>query len=241
MTLRGVAAVEGMVNEGRRQQVEQALANRLLPFCREQDGLAPFLPAANAADIPVKWSTLPGSHQLKAAASLRFSRTAVARSSIQDAIAQIGTRWKSHTGTAEEWHAGLYFIEGLILAAHVQQDAETWRMAADNYRALAARWWEALEGAGRSDVIAQLLRAGCILRGQGCLTDAACLHGLDRLPTLLGKFIDDDGAVSFRPLDSGAPRHWNAWSALFAHQALCFHEAVMQEGRIASNWLELMV
>lgn len=37
-----------------------------------------------------------------------------------------------------------------------------------------------------------------------------------------------DGAVRFNLPEANVAAHWNAWCAMFAHQALSFHESLLR-------------
>ncbi len=71
----------------------------------------------------------------------------------------------------------------------------------------------------RSDVLAQALRAGALLRAAGRLEEEAWTQRLDALAGALLRHVGPDGAVLFA-LDQDVA---NTWCAMFAHQALLVH------------------
>ena len=118
----------------------------------------------------------------------------------------------------ENLHGSLYAIEGLVqfgLFGRSEAIIESARCF-DFLFSTHAGWAHEL----RSDVIAQALRLGCVLQSLGQLTGSRWDCRLSDIRLSLEQFIDDSGSVSFRPLRHG-PAHYNAWSAMFAHQALC--------------------
>ena len=255
MALRGVAAIRGLVPEDQRRSVQDLLTKSLLSFCTPGSALIPFLP--NQPDvgnrIPVRWSTTPGPYQTKIAASILLALDSATPPALENAVRNIRRLWcadvrgRCLTG---HWHSDLYFIEGLILLGLYGQDSQAWRLAGENYRAAVDCLGSTLnmpdglplpESAMRSDVIAQLLRAGCILRSNGCLTEPAWAEKLDGLALLLHSFISTDGAVSFRPISLPERLHWNAWCALFAHQALCFHDLTSRGNKLEARLIRLLI
>lgn len=255
MTLRGVAAVQGLVPEDQRRPVQEVLVNGLLRFCKPAATLIPFLPhhTVQVTDVPVRWSTTPGPYQLKIAASLLLSLNSEMRPELEHASRKIHSQWCSDLrghGLTGQWHADLYFIEGLILFGLQNQDTQAWRMAAESYQALVDRCGDSPNSskeippsvtATRSDVVAQLLRAGCVLECNGYLKEPIWAERLDRLALSLKQFVNDDGAVSFRPIHLGDQTHWNTWCALFAYQALYFYETRSRGDKLEDRWVQLLI
>jgi hypothetical protein len=81
----------------------------------------------------------------------------------------------------------------------------------------------------RSDVVAQALRAGCILFRRRLLP-ASDRNALEALADALLRFVAPDGAVFYARSQApasappSASRHQNAWSAMFSYQAFVFYE-----------------
>ena len=74
-------------------------------------------------------------------------------------------------------------------------------------------------GVVRSDVLAQALRIGLLLRGRGYLVGPDWADRLDALAHALMGFVRVDGGVLFAREQVIA----NTWCAMFAHQALYLH------------------
>jgi len=112
-------------------------------------------------------------------------------------------------------HAACYALEGLVQFGALAK-SEALFEAASVFEVLFAYIDDQ-----RSDVIAQALRLGCVLRSLGFLHAGFWNDRLAELRFLLESFIDDSGAVLFRP-PRYRPRHFNSWATIFAYQ--CFGE-----------------
>ena len=86
----------------------------------------------------------------------------------------------------------------------------------DVAEAVYERVFAAVAGEGRSDVLAQALRVGALLRASGRLRGDGPKRGLDELAAALVRHVRPDGGVAFA---AGQDRA-NAWCAMFALQAL---------------------
>jgi len=210
MVLRGLANVKGMVDEGARSEAEAAFQQRFCRFVTSTGEIAPCR-ALNGVNSPDRWSTRPGSFQLKTAAALLC--TGSLRESGRKTIDNTFNRWRSHRSVnGDERHATMYALEGLILFG-LRGCEDALKAAAALYAQCARRVTTA-----RSDVVAQFLRAGCVLRSRGFLTPAQCAQ-LDPLAETLSRFSDEDGAVYYSLAEPPPLRHRNAWCAMFAYQA----------------------
>lgn len=89
----------------------------------------------------------------------------------------------------------------------------------------------------RSDVLAQALRVGALLRAEGRLPGIDAGHRLDALASALLRHVRSDGAVLFS-LDHNVP---NAWCAMFASQALHLHSGGQDAQARARLARELLV
>ncbi len=255
MVLRGVIAVEGFVPEYQRHMVKEVLIRSLSKFCTPDLELTPFLRRSDAreVEVPVRWSTTVGPYQTKIASSLLFSAQLQLPPELRRACEGIFSRWRSSPAGCQitgEWHADLYFIEGLLLLGLHLEDSGALELAAENYRLLAEPC--AVEGyyvceatssnsVLRSDVASQLLRAGSILRSFGYLESSLWSERLSGAAALLREFISPQGAVSFSLGRSEGQIHWNSWCALFAYQALHFYDVVSRHHRIENEWLQLLI
>jgi len=96
----------------------------------------------------------------------------------------------------------------------------------------------AANGEIRSDVLAQALRLGCILRDQEIL-GRDCYPRLHQLAVVLQTFVGKEGAVAFQRTHD-ANVHWNAWSSMFSHQALVFFDR-LQNGQPLKGMIQMLI
>ena len=219
MVLRGLSSVRGLVDERSRQETFDALARHLCRFVSSEGRLMPFI-QLNGHSLPARWSTTPGPFQLKTAAALLFSGGLVAEEAKKAAL-HVYHQWRSSILAPlrpEEFHAAMYAIEGLILFG-IHGCDEAWKAAADKYRQVVEQL-----SYERSDVIAQALRAGCLLRGRGFLQPSEWDQKLAELAAALQRFVGKDGAVYYCDALLSPQPHRNAWSSMFAYQAFTFYQ-----------------
>jgi hypothetical protein len=174
-----------------------------------------------STQLPDRWSTRPDRFLVKAATRVLAAQALVALPSrLQSACERLVAMHTADTSDApiQELHPTLYFLEGALLAGHQHWNA----VAAPLQRmlAMAQAAGELPESADspllRTDIIAQALRIGVLLRQNGGTLPADAQ--LDRLASALIARVHGDGAVPFR-VDAPAPQ-LNAWCAMFAEQAL---------------------
>ncbi|WMX48354.1 hypothetical protein RGF97_31085 [Streptomyces roseicoloratus] len=183
------------------------------------------------APLPGRWSTRPGPHHLKAAAALLRMPDGVLGADLAGVCRRTCAHWEAElreTWPCRELHPLLYGIEGLLLGTPpADDDAEALEVVERVYTrlmALQAADGTVAETTGggivRSDVLAQTLRIGRVLRGRGHLPGERWAGRLDGLTRALLGFVRPDGAVRFSH-DRGQDRDVvNTWCAMFAHQAL---------------------
>ena len=254
MVVRGIDAISGIMDVSGTPDARRLYVARLsalapsrhgLPACRPRRGVAP-------ERIPRRWSTEPGPFLLKAAAALTVAPTRRVARSLARAAHRTAGRWRGPWPTRHrrELHPLLYALEGLFLLGLARADERAWTRAETGYRWLMAA--QAPDGAlparlddpwapPRSDVTAQALRLGCALRAVGRLPEPGWDARLDALAACVHRAIRADGAVAFTEGAPRAPVHWNAWCAMFAFQALAFHDAWRRDGRIERRWLALLI
>ncbi len=201
---RGLHAIRGLVSEQPRRDLLRIFMRHTLPA---GDVLPVYINKSH--ELPDCWSTRPGPFQLKTAAALL---------PLQDhpAIWDTYYRWSGRVLEdidAGDLHAACYALEGLVQFGALAK-SEALFEAASVFEVLFADIDDQ-----RSDVIAQALRLGCVLRSLGFLQAGFWNDRLAELRFLLESFIDDSGAVLFRP-PCYRPRHLNSWAAIFAYQ--CF-------------------
>ena len=230
MMLRGLSAVAGFLDTAVYSSILDSLIFRLHQFVDASGLLQPCV-ALHGGSRPVRWCAEAGPYQLKAAASiLPLSGTVPA--ALSTAAQKTVDRWEGFlpdSVSCEELHPFLYFVEGLVLLGCQHSDPERLRRAAAAYCRVFApaassdvRW---TGDRARSDVIAQTLRLGLILRQFGYLRSPHWGLFLDALADRLLAFRGPTGAIYFRRDALGQLVHANTWSSLFAVQALRLHNA----------------
>jgi hypothetical protein len=184
--------------------------------------------AASAQPLPDRWSTRRGSFLAKAAAgilsaadtlprlrSLRPAARATLAASISIAVSE------AH----DETHPALYAIEGAIWAhAHCGTPSSTVPLSTQVNRLIeehAIRGYlpesRTACGVHRLDVVAQVIRAGALLRLDHT-GDSAAARNLRSMTAVLARHVDVRGAL---PFAAGAhPTQYSVWAAMFAEQAL---------------------
>jgi hypothetical protein len=224
MAARGIACASQLEGWPEHEQTLQAVCGRIGRISAGLDIMASHeLIVSGAATLPDRWSTRPGPHHLKAAAALlRLPKRIVsapmtvnARRTCDHWAASFAGPWP-----CEELHAALYAMEGMLLCAGGLRDLAAVERAFVGLMALQAPDGSLPEtvagGTVRSDVLAQALRMGLLLRARGYLNERHWSDRLDRLTDALLKFVRPDGGVLFA-LDRPVA---NTWCAMFAHQAL---------------------
>ena len=215
MVLRGLQSVKGIVDEPIRKETLNAFSSELRKLISSHGQLIPYRQRSNNR-VQERWSTQPGPFQIKAAAALLGFEPALDSAPRHTAM-QALQRWRASSfSVAGELHPTMYAIEGLILFG-LDGCQDAWRAAADLYR----QCMERIDYA-RSDVVAQALRAGCILFRRNLVPSS--VRGLETLVDTLMRFVGQDGAIVYTHTDALSSRHQNAWSAMFGYQALVFYE-----------------
>jgi hypothetical protein len=219
MVLRGLQSVKGIVDEPIRKEALNAFRSEMRKLISPDGQLIPYRQRSNST-VQDRWSTRPGPFQIKAAAAL-ITSDPMLDSALRDMPFRALQRWgTSSLSDAGGLHPAMYAIEGLILLGlHGCEGA--WRAAADLYR----QCMEQID-CSRSDVVAQALRAGCILFRRNIM--ASSVPGLETLVEALVRFVGQEGAIVYTHTNPLACRHQNAWSAMFAYQALVFYEQLGQ-------------
>lgn len=252
MLSRGVALAPCFDGERGREDTLARILNRLGYFIGSDGFIQPYLRAQSGPSLPLpdRWSLAIGPHQLKIAAAIFSLPPNVVPQDLAAAADRLYWHWRERLDSmqlAGDTHPILYYLEGLLLAGAYGLDEEAWSLAARVYTKL----MEAQSPEGglaprlndtgtplRSDVLAQALRIGCILRSRGCLSH----RWEEKLATLamtLELFVQDDGSVQF--CRYGREKHRNTCSAIFSHQALCFFETLSAGQTIPDSWVKLLI
>ena len=217
IVLRGLGSVKGLVPEKIRQDTVDALRGHFHRFVSSDRQLVPYIHRTDQL-LPDRWSTRPGPHQLKTAAAVLSSGDGLEKE-LKQASLNMYARWRApFFPRGAELHAALYAVEGLILFG-VHGCHEAWNAAADQYERCAEQFTYV-----RSDVVAQALRAGCVLRSRGFLQRPGWDERIRKLADVLAGFVGKDGAVLYSDPTSSTLLHLNACSAMFAYQAFTFYQ-----------------
>jgi hypothetical protein len=180
------------------------------------------------APLPDRWSTRPGPHHLKASAALLQVPHRAVGSTLRRVCQRTCEHWTvamSDPWPCQELHTLFYGLEGMLIRAGTANEESKAELA--SIAVLYARLMELQASDGtlpetiaggpvRSDVLAQALRVGLLLRSRRHLQDNEWTERLDALAAALLGFVRPDGAVLF----SQDQEITNAWCAMFAHQAL---------------------
>jgi hypothetical protein len=227
MAARGLSCARGLPGRRSRRRTVTRLCAQLERISSGANVMRSHETASESGVLPARWSTRPGPHHLKAAAAvLRVPESASGRG--LTAVAQRTSRhWAAVLRTdgwpCQELHALLYAVEGMLVLA----GRDRWSVLLDDAEAFYTRLMSLQDTDGtlpeaigggivRSDVLAQALRAGMLLRGRGRLVGDEWTHRLDGLADALIGLVRPDGGVRFaRDQDIS-----NTWCAMFAHQAL---------------------
>lgn len=224
MAARGALAARNIVRFPARRQLTARLARMIDGISRDAAVMQSHGVVGADAPIPDRWSTRPGPHHLKAAAALlELDRTP--GSTLRPLCQRTCQHWTATMlagWPCAEIHTLLYGLEGMLIRA---------RTAGPDDLAIVERLYarlmllqapdgtlpeSTLGGPVRSDVLAQALRAGLMLRGCGFLQGSEWAGRLDALGQALLGYVQPNGGVRF----SHEQDITNAWCAMFAHQAL---------------------
>jgi hypothetical protein len=223
MAVRGVFAFAEVTGD---RDVAIAVGRSLIEHLSAIQGDSPVLRShrlLGPAQLPVRWSTQPGPHHIKAAGVLvsvpvEGSLLAAAWATWAQQAVELDKGWP-----VSETHALLYGLEGLAMVS----DIDLIRL-----RSLFTRLMDSQRPDGslpaelpgsdlvRSDVLAQALRIGAMLRALGALPGELWGSRLERLAARLVDRVRPDGSVTF----CAEQERGNAWAAMFAHQALSLHD-----------------
>jgi len=219
----------------RATRLASAVADPALAAVERQ--LARFVPSSGElrASIPLRsglteisWASRPGPYQTKCAAALLHSGTRAPeklRSSAEATLARFD-HWRPEAFHPELLHHDLYFVEGLLMAGAAERNEAYLSHAATALEQLVAAhrsWlWDECSAFARSDGLAQVLRAACLLHAAGYLPNDPWNELLPRLAATLSGYCGSGGVMHFRRDSAGGLQHVNVWSGLFTAQALAW-------------------
>ncbi|MGW0651787.1 hypothetical protein ACWD4T_23715 [Streptomyces umbrinus] len=221
---------------------------RLLGTLLEDDGSwTSCRPNSPAVALPERWSTMPGPHLLKVAGGVLALGGPEDDPALADAARATLRR---HAPSLDRQlpnmsHPALYALEGLLQADLAGHHAYQRELLA-SYRVLSGHLTAGTLGEyaarpdsrSRSDVLAQLLRAGCVLASRDAL-DPEQRAQLPAMAAVLARRVRPTGGMPFESGDDRAPE--NTWCAMFTHQALAFHERIATGLEIPARWIRLLV
>jgi hypothetical protein len=248
MAARGVASLSTMIELERADELEHELVDHVRQISGDDALLASHAERGDGdGRLPARWSTLPGPHHAKAAAALLHLT-----SGVDERFGEACRRTIAHWSAAmqrdwpcEELHPMLYGLEGLLIDANTDTN-QSYDVVESIFEQVLAL--QAPDGTlpperngdnktVRSDVLAQALRVGALLRAEGRLPGIEVQHRLDALAGALLQHVRRDGAVVFS-LDRQVP---NAWCAMFASQALRLHSGGHDAEAVSRSTRELLV
>ena len=195
-----------------------------------------------SAELPTRWSTTGGPFEVKASSRVALATRHVALPErLARACETLADRYLASAASIalDMLHPTLYFAEGMLTAR--PQSAS--KIAALLRRCLALQSAdgslpEAEHGSSlpRSDILAQALRVGLLLRA-AAVPDAPNDDALHGLADALIARVDAHGRIAFVP-DTSAAAQPNVWCGLFAEQALRWY-ARWRDGKAvpAAEWL----
>jgi len=246
MVLRGLSAILPLLDDGRSFDLICALVDRLVPFCDVDCCLKPYILRHGSADTYLlqKWSTMPGPYQMKIAlaiSSLFGGALTQKLTRVQERIRSDWSDYYDNGGRVADLHPAFYYLEGMLVLGMHDCNTEYHSVATRLYSRIMEHQTEegclpATVGSGtpivRSDVVAQALRIGTILKDLGYIAGPEWDRKLRKLAESLAKFVTSEGLTSFYPIGDGSPKHWNAWCAMVTYQALSFYQMIERNENI---------
>ncbi len=227
MAARGIGANMQPGDRSGRRQALAALCARIDRISSGADVMASYESVCGSTTLPEHWSTRQGPHHLKAAAAILRLPGRIASGTLMG-LAQETCEYWTHALWTNAWpcqevHSLLYGLEGMLILSG-KRDGQGLQIVErlfvrlmEDVQASDGTLPESIHGGiVRSDVLAQALRVGLLLRGRGYMTGSAWEDRLDRLADALLRFVRPDGAVLFSHDQAIA----DARSTLFALQAL---------------------
>ena len=249
MAARGLSCAGDRSGRRTRRRALAGLGERLNRISAGADVMQSHATAPGApAPLPGRWSTRPGPHHLKAAAALLRGSDSACGHALAAVARRSCRHWRAVLGTdawpCQELHALFYGLEGMLILAGrdgdqlLLDDAESLYLRLMLLQADDGTLPESIGGGVvRSDVLAQALRAGMLLRGRGRLAGEGWTERIDALAGTLLEFVQPDGGVLFsRDQDIS-----NTWCAMFAHQALYLYSRGSADPSAVDAAFELLV
>jgi hypothetical protein len=208
MAARGIGATMQPGDRSGRRQALAALCARIDRISSDADVMASHESVCGSTTLPEHWSTRPGPHHLKAAAAILRLPGRIASGTLMGLAQETCEYWThalwTHSWPCQEVQSLLYGLEGMVILSG-KRDGQGLQIVErlfvrlmEDVQASDGTLPESIHGGiVRSDVLAQALRVGLLLRGRGYLTGSAWEDRLDRLADALLRFVRPDGAVLF--------------------------------------------
>lgn len=251
MMLRGVSMVPREGNQDRAAELRTAIIRKLEAFVDENGRLLPVLPVeGNSPDTPERWSTMPGPWQVKAAAAILSSDMEGRSARLHSAAINTVNYWRGRHAPVENLHSYLYSMEGLMMFGLLYHDPTVWDETGRMFEHLMAFQrkdgglpvsFTDTDAADRSDVVAQALRIGCILKALGRLANTIHISRLALLSRNLARFVSPEGSVCFYPQTVKEGIYRNVWSAMFSFQAFLFYNGLEEGTATPEEWIRYLV
>jgi hypothetical protein len=248
MAARGLGATTDPV-EGRAEYGEaiERLSTRMESISAGAEVMVSHSSVPDTASIPTRWSTRSGPHHLKAAAAVLRLPADTAGKALERVAHRTCKHWMAallaDSWPCQELHPLLYGLEGILILDGAAggpglADAERLFIRLMDLQDADGVLTETVNGGiVRSDVLAQALRAGLLLRGRQYLADDRWNERLDRLADALLDFVQPDGGVLFARNQTIS----NTWAAMFAHQALYLYSQRDSRNPAPASAFELLV
>lgn len=207
----------------------------------------------NHEQLPLKWSTCEYIHHAKTASALLSISDLYLTSTLKSTCENELNHWRSYFEKHDQWkelHPFFYFLEGFILSdvhtnrCHDMYDVQRVYTEIMRHQTLNGGLASSLAGNSddqRSDVIAQALRVGVILKSKCMINGEFWDAKLDKLAASLENYIVDHGAVTFFEKNSLKPIFYNAWTSMFTFQALYFYELAAQGQTLDESILKYII
>jgi hypothetical protein len=253
MVLRGLIAIRDHIKDSSVDNLINFYRKEFQRFALPGQALLSHIQRRDSDEhkIPMRWSTQPGPHHVKAISCLFLKDSVSGEPAFANAL---------NDSTVAKWlplhqdqlfalglHPTLYYIEGLIQIGLLSDQSILLEAAAQTYWTIIAQLPgevppENLQSEPlrfRSDVIAQCLRMGSLLVSMNLIEGQAIERILSACRVGLHKFIRTDGAVAFQIPGHGECSQWNSWCAMFSLQALRFDDCIQAKMKI--NYTEALL
>lgn len=256
MVIRGIVNITKHLPHDNGNRV---LERYLIHLVRQCNGnvISPYYTLDTNVSVPERWSTVPNIHQVKIAAALSFIQNHKSKH-LHSLILTTCLRWSeylSDRGLRDlELHPVCYYIEGIItlyLNGYADQIciAEAVSLYCDimslqrHDGTLPAKNMITDDGpcTVQSDVMAQALRIGSILKILGFLKGDEWTQRLSLLVVSISRFVNNDGGVYYYQADVGCVKYLNSWATFFSYQAFYLYKEMSEDRKTDVNLLRLLV